>query len=135
MFKKILTGVMLAAFTFVITSNAFLVKAAPGGTPPVEDCATYIDAELASTLSSYVLIAQVLAIILAIVLGIVDFTKAVISEDGDLKKGASKKFIRRIIVVVLILFVPSLVKFVLFNFGIVTTDPLCNIAMALIRGL
>lgn len=117
------------AIETIDVSNYFNVLAAP------ENCANYITADLAEEIGTIVMLLQLAAIVITVILGITEFAKATISEDADLKKGASKRFIRRIFIMVLILLVPAIVRFILFNFNIVTTDPLCNVVMAMAKGV
>ncbi len=71
--------------------------------------------------------------IVAIGLGIVDFGKAVISDDADKEmKNASKKFITRIIAAVLLFLVPFLLAFILDvtignKDGYDSDNPFCNV--------
>lgn len=74
---------------------------------------------------------QIAAPILLIILGIVDFSQAVISNDQDALKKATNKFVRRAIVCVIIFFVPLVIN-ILLNIaetaGLeIVDDPLCGI--------
>ena len=61
-----------------------------------------------------------LAIILALVLSVIDFFKAVFSQDKDLLKKASSTAIKRIIYAVVIFFIPTILEFILGLLGAYT---------------
>lgn len=54
---------------------------------------------------------------LVIVLGVMDFTKAIGSDDNDALKKAQARFIKRFVVVLIILMLPILLKFMFTLFG------------------
>ena len=69
------------------------------------------------------------SVILLIVLGMLDFTKAVTSSEADALKKAGQKFLRRLIVVVLMFVLPYLLEFVLRMLnvdGVNLDNPLCK---------
>lgn len=66
------------------------------------------------------------AIVLLFVLTIVEFFKAIPSNDQDAIKKAVQKTIKRLILAVIIFFLPDLINFVLELLGIVS-DPTCGI--------
>lgn len=66
---------------------------------------------------SYILnILRIVGVVLMIVLGVLDFTKALSSSDADAMKKAGNMFIKRLIIVVLILFIPAIIDLL---FGII----------------
>lgn len=97
-----------------------------------ENCGEYIS-PISGDIKTIIGIAQLAAIVLVIVLGMMDFVKAAIQDDGDLKKTATKRFTRRLIALVLFLVLPSLINFILHAFGLFNqnSDPLCGLAMIL----
>ena len=69
---------------------------------------------------SYIMIAVP---VILIIIGSIDFVKAVISQKDDEMKKAQNMFIKRLIVGVIIFFVPPIVNFVIGLTGISTTSP------------
>ena len=67
------------------------------------------------------------AIVVLFVLTIVDFAKATTSSKDDAVKKALQTAIKRLIIAVIIFFLPMLINFILDLLGIVTTDPTCGI--------
>lgn len=61
--------------------------------------------------------------VILIIMGSIDFVKAVISQKDDEMKKAQNMFIKRLIVGVIIFFVPPIVNFVIGLTGISTTSP------------
>lgn len=90
------------------------------------DCSGYLG-DFGDILQTIVLGIQVAAIVVTIVLGILDFAKGATSDDGDLKKRATKNFAKRLIALLVILLLPALIKFIVLTFGFVSTNPLCGI--------
>ena len=70
------------------------------------------------------------AIVLLFVFTIVEFAKAVASSKDDAIKKASQNTVKRLIIAVIIFFLPLLIDFVFDILGIVETDPTCNIINA-----
>ena len=59
---------------------------------------------------SYILnILRIIGVVLMIVLGVLDFTKALTSSDADAMKKAVNMFVKRLIIVILILFIPAII--------------------------
>ncbi len=100
------------------------------------DC-SFISEALQKRIQMIIGIIQIGGSVLVVILGITDFTKAVISEDADLKKNATKNFTKRLIALAILLLVPALVNFILTLTGIFSSgaDTTCGLAMLLIRGL
>lgn len=69
------------------------------------------------------------AIIILFVFTILDFAKAITSSDNDALKKALQKTVKRIIICIIIFFLPSLIKFILNLLGIVD-DPTCGIGVS-----
>lgn len=67
--------------------------------------------------------------ILLIVLGIMDFTKVVVSQDPDAMKKSTSKFAKRCVMALIIFFIPSIVIMILkwIDQYIMSTDPDCVI--------
>lgn len=67
-------------------------------------------------------------VVLAIGLGMFDFLKAILSDEGDANKKAVQKFIKRLIAAVLIFLLPLIIQFVItvvnIN-GVDSTNPFC----------
>lgn len=66
------------------------------------------------------------AIILLLVLTIVDFLKAIVSGKDDEIKKATSKTIKRVIICIIIFFLPTLINFLLELLGL-STNPTCGI--------
>lgn len=60
--------------------------------------------------------------ILLIVFGCVDFGQAILSDDKDVMKKATSKFVKRCIVAIIIFFLPTLLSFLLNIFNALTTE-------------
>lgn len=60
--------------------------------------------------------------ILLIVFGCVDFGQAILSDDKDIMKKATSKFVKRCIVAIIIFFLPTLLSFILRIFNSLTTE-------------
>lgn len=60
--------------------------------------------------------------IILIVFGCVDFGQAILSDDKDVMKKATSKFVKRCIVAIIIFFLPTLLTFLLRIFNSLTTD-------------
>ena len=64
---------------------------------------------------------------LLLVLSSIDFAKTIIQNDDESMQKAQKRLFTRIILVLLLFFIPDLVMVIMGIFGIVTTDPTCGI--------
>ena len=96
------------------------------------DCESYLglitdDSDPAYYLNFAFQLLKYAAIVILFVLTVVDFAKAVASSKDDAIKKALQKAIKRLIVAVIIFFLPILINFILDLLGIVTTDPTCGI--------
>lgn len=60
--------------------------------------------------------------ILLIVFGCVDFGQALLSDDKDIMKKATSKFVKRCVAAIIIFFLPTLLTFILKIFNSLTTD-------------
>lgn len=67
------------------------------------------------------------AIVLLLVFTIVDFVKAVTSNKDDALKRALQTAVKRLIIAVIIFFLPTIINFILDLLGIISTDPTCGI--------
>ena len=63
---------------------------------------------------------QIIAPIIVIVLGGIDFAGAILKDDKDALKKASSKFIKRLIIAVILFFVPLILSWLLNIFNDVT---------------
>ncbi len=87
-----------------------------------DDCEGFLGAKGTKGTPAYylhiVLIAmRYVAIILALVLSMIDFFKAVFSQDKDLLKKAALTAVKRVIFAVLVFFIPTVIEFVLGLLG------------------
>lgn len=78
-----------------------------------------------NTLKATIKFMQYLAVILGAVFTIIDFIKVVPSQDKDAMKKVTTKAITRLIIVLLMFFVPILLKVIMDLFGYV--EPLCGL--------
>lgn len=67
------------------------------------------------------------AIVILLVLTIIDFAKAVSSNKDDAIKKATQNMIKRLIIAVIIFFLPNLINFIFDLLGIVSTDATCGL--------
>lgn len=81
---------------------------------PIEvNCDTLITSEMKDIINKILTYVKILVPILVIALGMVDFSKAVLgSKEEDMKK-AQSKFVRRLIIAVLIFLLPTLINLIL----------------------
>lgn len=85
-----------------------------GGEPIiVDDCNDLLGDALISEINSYLLYIKVAVPIIIIVMGSIDFGTAFIASDEDKMKKAQKKFIMRLIIGMVIFFIPTLIDFLL----------------------
>lgn len=79
----------------------------------VENCDDLLGEELIGLLKGLVNAIKILIPIILIVLGIVDFTQAVFGSKEDDMKKVSSKFIKRVVIAVIIFFIPSFLEILL----------------------
>lgn len=79
---------------------------------PVVDCETLLGEELINKINSYLNVIKIAVPIIVIGLGIADFTKAVFSDEENMKK-AQKQFIKRLIIAILVFLTPTFVNLLL----------------------
>ena len=91
-----------------------------GSTTDINDPAYYLN--FAFNILKYI------AIIILFVFTVLDFAKAVASSDNDALKKALQKAIKRLIICVVIFFLPTLINFILNLLGVVD-DPTCGIGV------
>lgn len=80
---------------------------------PITNCEELLGEDLINKLNSYMNIIKIAVPIILIGFGIIEFTKAMFSGSEDDMKKAQQKFIKRLIIAVLIFFAPILVNFLL----------------------
>lgn len=80
---------------------------------PVDDCGTLIGKELMDKLQEYFNIIKIVVPIIVIVFSVLDFGKVVLSSDADEMKKAQAKLVKRLIIAVIIFFIPLFVNFIL----------------------
>ena len=68
---------------------------------------------LINRINSYLNIIKIAVPIILIGFGIIEFTKAIFSENEDTMKKAQKQFIKRIAIAILIFFVPTILNLLL----------------------
>ena len=76
----------------------------------VKDCKSLLGVDLVNEINSWLLYIKIAVPIIIIVMGSLDFGKAFISSDEDAMKKAQKKFIMRLIIGMVIFFIPTIVK-------------------------
>lgn len=79
----------------------------------VYDCQSLIGENLAAKIEEYINIIKIAIPIILIGFGIVDFAKAMFASDESKMKEAQSKFIKRLIVAILIFLVPTFAKIIL----------------------
>ena len=92
-----------------------------------DDCEGFLGAKGTPGTPAYylhiiLLAMRYLAIILALVLSVIDFFKAVFSQDKDLLKKATLTAVKRVIFAVLVFFVPTVLEFILGLLGAYTVN-------------
>jgi len=109
-FKKIITLVIIAMFAFLFVSKPIMQNSVVyAADSEALECEDMLDGGLDEILDSAYLIMQVAAIALTVVMGMLDFGKAISSSDQDLLKKASKKFVKRLIAMVVIIILPYII--------------------------
>lgn len=109
-FKKIITLVIIAMFAFLFVSKPIMQNSVVyAADSEALECEDMLDGGLDEILDSAYLIMQVAAIALTVVMGMIDFGKAISSSDQDLLKKASKKFVKRLIAMVVIIILPYII--------------------------
>lgn len=83
------------------------------GTELVYDCETLLGEDLRNEIKSYLNIIKIAVPIILMGFGIIDFSKALFSSDEGKMKDSQKKFIKRVVVAILIFFVPTIVELLL----------------------
>lgn len=69
------------------------------------------------------------AIVILFVFTIIDFTKAIAASKDDAIKKATQNAIKRLVIAIIIFFLPYLIIFILDILGIVTNNPTCGIGV------
>ena len=69
-----------------------------------------------------------IAIVILFVFSIVEFGKAAISSDNDALKKAVQKTVKRLVICVIIFFLPQLINFIMELLGVIE-DPTCGIGV------
>lgn len=76
-------------------------------------CQGIFSGEFGRILSYILNILRIVGCILMVLLGIIDFVKPIMSGDAEMLQKSGTKFIKRIIIFILILFIPAIVKLLL----------------------
>jgi len=105
--KKIVTMVVVFMVAFLFISQPIIVSAAPAG--DALTCSDMLDKDLDKMLTTAYTVMQIGAIVLTVIFGSLDFAKAVWSNDQDMLKKASQKFIKRLVAMVVILILPYII--------------------------
>lgn len=92
-----------------------------------DKCQGILTDEMIDILNRAIKYIRIAAPILLIVFGIVDFGKAVLSDDKDELKKATSKFTKRAIIVVIIFFVPLIVGFLIDIFNSVSDKSITDL--------
>lgn len=79
----------------------------------VTDCAGLLGQDLIDKVNSYLNIIKIAVPIILIAFGIVDFSKAIFAAQEEQMKKAQKNFIKRLIIAIIIFFVPTVVNLIL----------------------
>jgi len=79
----------------------------------VDNCEDLLGEELTGLLHGVVNVIKILVPIILIILGIVDFTQATFGSKEDDMKKATSKFIKRVVIAVVIFFIPSFLNILL----------------------
>ena len=92
-----------------------------------ETCEGFLGSKTDKTAPAYYLhfvlvLIRYLAIVLALVLSIIDFFKAIFSQDKDMLKKAAMTAVKRVVFAVIIFFVPIILEFILGLLGAYTVD-------------
>lgn len=95
-------------------------------TPVAADCGSLLGSDVIDWIKKIFTIIQVAAVIYTIITGALGYAGAVMASDNDAIKKANKKFITRLIIVVILLLLPVLIEFVLGIAGFTNTNPLCE---------
>lgn len=92
-----------------------------------DKCQEILTEEMIDILNRAIKYIRIIAPILLIIFGIVDFGKAVLSDDKDELKKATSKFTKRAIIVVAIFFVPLIVGFLIDAFNSVSEKSITDL--------
>lgn len=103
------------------TTNSFVLYSSPricktekdpdsGEIVVVDDCGDLLGDTLISEINSYLLYIKIAVPIIIIVMGSIDFGTAFIASDEDKMKKAQKKFIMRLIIGMVIFFIPTIIN-------------------------
>jgi hypothetical protein len=97
----------------------------------ISDCELLFDEGLKSFLKDILMYPKIIVPILVILLGTLDFAKAVISSKEDEMKKAQTTFIKRLLLGIVIFFVPTIIDIIMYlanfvwsHFGL---DPNCKL--------
>lgn len=85
-------------------------------------CEGILGEELISYINDLFDLIKIAVPIILIVLGCVDFGQAILSDDKDIMRKATSKFVKRCIVAIIIFFLPTLLTFLLNVFNSLTTE-------------
>lgn len=94
------------------------------------DCQTLLGEDLIELINMIFGFVQIIALVILVVLGMIDFTRALLAGDDEGMKKAIKRFRGRLIAVVLLLLLPFLIEFVLNIAGLTemtNNNPLCKL--------
>lgn len=99
------------------------------GTGEELDCNEIFDDEVMSFLKTVFTWIRIAIPILLIILGMIDFSQVIISQDPDAMKKCTSKFTKRCIVAIIIFFLPTIIMLILqwINDYVMTTNPDCVI--------
>ena len=92
-----------------------------------DKCQEILTDEMIDILNRAIKYIRIVAPILLIIFGIVDFGKAVLSDDKDELKKATSKFTKRAIIVIIIFFVPLIVGFLIDIFNSVSDKSITDL--------
>ena len=98
----------------------------------LDDCASYLGYIYNPNDPAYYLnlafnIIKYISIIMLFVFSISDYIKAIVSNKDDGIKKATQNTIKRLIIAIIIFFLPILINFIFDVLGIITTDATCDI--------
>jgi DNA replication initiation complex subunit (GINS family) len=97
--------------------------------PGEYDCSVILDDAMIEWIEAAFLFIQIGAAVVVAVMGMLDFSRAAVSNDADAMKKAWQKFIKRLLALLILLLLPFIIQFLLGLIeipGLTNTDPLCK---------
>lgn len=98
---------------FLIWSNGESEDVEYNGIGNIDNCEDLLGKDLVDELNSYMLYIKIAVPIIIIVMGSIDFGRAFLASDEDAMKKAQKRFIMRLIIGMVIFFIPTIINVLL----------------------